>query len=82
MTEAIGEAIRKLDSLRGGDIFLQIISPVDFGKNKLLLKKNILKNILMRKEDYSLIKKREITGESILKRMNDKEEVLPDRQGS
>jgi len=37
MTEAIGEAIRKLDSLRGGDIFLQIISPVDFGKNKLLL---------------------------------------------
>jgi len=37
----------------GVDIFLQIISPVDFGKNKLLLKKNIL----MRKEDYSLLKR-------------------------
>jgi len=39
------------------NILLQIISPVDFGKTKLLLKKNTLKNILMRKEDYSLIKR-------------------------
>jgi len=52
----------------GGDIILTTISPVDFGKTKLLLKKNILRhrnfkeyfNEERRKVGNFLIKKREI----------------------